>query len=86
MHICPALNRALSMTRPPCHIDRPRQPSPSCVTGPPETPLLRSFQALDPAFVEDQFSAVFDDLRIDEVKIGMIVHAGVARADGARLA
>tara|TARA_R110002073_G_scaffold139085_1_gene288987 strand:- start:3077 stop:3223 length:147 start_codon:yes stop_codon:yes gene_type:complete len=48
--------------------------------------LLRSFQALDPAFVEDQFSAVFDDLRIDEVKIGMIVHAGVARADGARLA
>jgi hydroxymethylpyrimidine/phosphomethylpyrimidine kinase len=47
---------------------------------------VRSFQALDPAFVADQIAAVFDDVRIDAVKIGMIANAGIAGAVAARLA
>jgi hydroxymethylpyrimidine/phosphomethylpyrimidine kinase len=34
----------------------------------------------DPAFVRAQLDAVFDDIRIDAVKIGMLANAGVARA------
>ena len=47
---------------------------------------VRSFQALDPAFVADQIDAVFDDVRIDAVKIGMIANAGIAGAVADRLA
>ncbi|MCI5112712.1 MAG: bifunctional hydroxymethylpyrimidine kinase/phosphomethylpyrimidine kinase [Marivita sp.] len=46
---------------------------------------VRSFQALDPAFVADQIDAVFDDVRIDAVKIGMIANAGIDRAVSDRL-
>ncbi|EAQ02640.1 Phosphomethylpyrimidine kinase [Pseudooceanicola batsensis HTCC2597] len=46
---------------------------------------VRSFQALDPAFVADQIDAVFDDVRIDAVKIGMIANAGIAQAVADRL-
>ena len=46
---------------------------------------VRSFQALDPAFVADQIDAVFDDVRIDAVKIGMIANAGIAGAVADRL-
>ena len=47
---------------------------------------VRSFQALDPAFVAGQIDAVFDDVRIDAVKIGMIANAGIAGAVADRLA
>lgn len=46
---------------------------------------VRSFVALEPAFVADQVDAVFEDLRIDAVKIGMIANAGIAEAVAARL-
>lgn len=41
---------------------------------------VRSFQALDPAFVAAQIDAVFDDVRVDAVKIGMIATAGIVDA------
>jgi hydroxymethylpyrimidine/phosphomethylpyrimidine kinase len=41
---------------------------------------VRAFQALDPAFVADQIDAVFDDVRVDVVKIGMVATAGIANA------
>lgn len=46
---------------------------------------VRSFVALDPAFVADQIDAVLDDVRIDAVKIGMIANAGIAEAVADRL-
>lgn len=46
---------------------------------------VRSFQALDPAFVGEQLDAVFDDVRVDAVKIGMIATAGIAEVVADRL-
>ncbi|MGF0131569.1 bifunctional hydroxymethylpyrimidine kinase/phosphomethylpyrimidine kinase, partial [Dietzia cinnamea] len=39
---------------------------------------VRRFVALEPAFVADQLAAVFDDVRVDAVKIGMVANAGIA--------
>lgn len=41
---------------------------------------VRSFQPLDPAFVADQIDAVFDDVTVSAVKIGMVATAGIAEA------
>lgn len=46
---------------------------------------VRSFVALDPAFVADQIDAVFDDVRVDAVKIGMVANAEIAAAIADRL-
>lgn len=46
---------------------------------------VRSFVALDPAFVADQIDAVLDDVRIDAVKIGMVANAGIAEVIASRL-
>jgi len=46
---------------------------------------VRSFVALDPAFVGDQIDAVFEDVRVDAVKIGMVADAGIAETIAARL-
>jgi hydroxymethylpyrimidine/phosphomethylpyrimidine kinase len=37
-------------------------------------------EAVSPGFVEDQIEAIFEDIRVDAVKIGMIANAGIARA------
>ena len=47
---------------------------------------VRSFVALDPAFVGEQIDAVFDDVRVDAVKIGMVANEGIARTIAERLA
>lgn len=47
---------------------------------------VRSFQAVDAGFVAAQIDAVFDDLRIDAVKIGMVATAKIAAAIADRLA
>ncbi|SPJ22677.1 bifunctional hydroxymethylpyrimidine kinase/phosphomethylpyrimidine kinase [Palleronia abyssalis] len=46
---------------------------------------VRSFVALEPDFVAAQIDAVFEDVRIDAVKIGMIANAGVADVVADRL-
>ncbi len=46
---------------------------------------MRGFTVVDPAFVAEQIDAVFDDLRIDAVKIGMVATAAVATAIAERL-
>ncbi|MDO1585447.1 bifunctional hydroxymethylpyrimidine kinase/phosphomethylpyrimidine kinase [Rhizobium oryzicola] len=46
---------------------------------------VRSFVALEPQFVAEQIDAVFDDVRIDAVKIGMVANAAIAEAIAARL-
>lgn len=46
---------------------------------------VRSFLALEPAFVADQIDAVFEDVRIDAVKIGMVANAGIAEVIAGRL-
>jgi hydroxymethylpyrimidine/phosphomethylpyrimidine kinase len=46
---------------------------------------VRSFVALEPAFVGDQIDAVLEDVRIDAVKIGMVANAGIAEAIAGRL-
>lgn len=46
---------------------------------------VRSFVALEPEFVADQIDAVFDDVRIDAVKIGMVANAQIAEAIADRL-
>lgn len=47
---------------------------------------VRAFQALDPAFVADQIDAVFEDVRVDVVKIGMVATAAIAQTIAERLA
>ncbi len=42
--------------------------------------------APEPAFVTAQLDAVFDDIRIDAVKIGMLANAAIVRAVAAALA
>jgi hydroxymethylpyrimidine/phosphomethylpyrimidine kinase len=46
---------------------------------------VRAFTVVAPEFVAAQIDAVFDDLRIDAVKIGMVATAAVARAIADRL-
>jgi hydroxymethylpyrimidine/phosphomethylpyrimidine kinase len=46
---------------------------------------VRSFQVVDPAFVADQIDAIFDDVRVDAVKIGMVATAAVATVIAERL-
>lgn len=46
---------------------------------------VRAFQPLDPGFVADQIDAVFDDVRVDVVKIGMVATADIANAIADRL-
>ncbi|AHI67888.1 bifunctional hydroxymethylpyrimidine kinase/phosphomethylpyrimidine kinase [Burkholderia thailandensis] len=46
---------------------------------------VRGFRALDPAFVADQIDAVFDDVAVHAVKIGMIATAPIAEAVAAAL-
>jgi hydroxymethylpyrimidine/phosphomethylpyrimidine kinase len=46
---------------------------------------VRSFVAMEPEFVAAQIDAVFEDVRVDAVKIGMVANAGIARAVAARL-
>lgn len=41
---------------------------------------VRSFKALDPEFVFDQLAAVFEDVRVDAVKIGMVANAAITHA------
>jgi len=41
---------------------------------------VRGFELLSPSFVADQVDAVFDDVRVDAVKIGMVGSAAVAEA------
>lgn len=47
---------------------------------------VRAFQPLDQGFVADQIDAVFDDVRVDVVKIGMVATAAIAKAIADRLA
>lgn len=46
---------------------------------------VRSFVALDPSFVGDQIDAVFDDVRVDAVKIGMVANARIVETIAQRL-
>lgn len=46
---------------------------------------VRAFVALDPAFVGDQIDAVFEDVRVDAVKIGMVATGGIAEVIAERL-
>lgn len=46
---------------------------------------VRSFAAMEPDFVAAQIDAVFEDIRVDAVKIGMVATAGIAQAIADRL-
>ncbi len=46
---------------------------------------VRSFQTVDPAFVAEQIEAIFADVRVDAVKIGMVATAEIAAAIADRL-
>ena len=46
---------------------------------------VRSYVALEPAFVSDQIDAVLEDVRIDAIKIGMVANARIAEAIAGRL-
>lgn len=46
---------------------------------------VRSFVPLDPSFVGEQIDAVFDDVRVDAVKIGMVANAAIAEVIAERL-
>ena len=46
---------------------------------------VRSFQTVDPAFVAEQIDAIFADVRVDAVKIGMVATAEIAAAIADRL-
>lgn len=47
---------------------------------------VRAFQALDASFVADQIDAVFEDIHVDAVKIGMVANAQIAKVIAERLA
>lgn len=47
---------------------------------------VRGFLAHSPDFVADQIDAIFEDITVDAVKVGMIGNAGVAEAVADRLA
>jgi hydroxymethylpyrimidine/phosphomethylpyrimidine kinase len=46
---------------------------------------VRSVRALEPAFVGEQIDAVFEDVRVDAVKIGMVADAAIAQVIAERL-
>jgi hydroxymethylpyrimidine/phosphomethylpyrimidine kinase len=46
---------------------------------------VRSFQTIDPGFVAEQIDAIFADVRVDAVKIGMVATAEIATAIADRL-
>jgi hydroxymethylpyrimidine/phosphomethylpyrimidine kinase len=46
---------------------------------------VRSFQVVDPAFVAQQIDAIFEDVRVDAVKIGMVATADIAGVIAERL-
>ncbi|MDK3019667.1 bifunctional hydroxymethylpyrimidine kinase/phosphomethylpyrimidine kinase [Pseudodonghicola flavimaris] len=46
---------------------------------------VRGVVTLEPDFVAAQIDAVFDDVRVDAVKIGMVANAGIIRAVADRL-
>jgi len=46
---------------------------------------VKSFQVVDPRFVADQIDAIFEDIRVDAVKIGMVATADIAAAIADRL-
>ncbi|ATI11125.1 bifunctional hydroxymethylpyrimidine kinase/phosphomethylpyrimidine kinase [Acetobacter pomorum] len=46
---------------------------------------VRSFVALDPQFVGEQIDSVFDDVRVDAVKIGMVPNSSIAEVIADRL-
>ncbi|NHC07638.1 bifunctional hydroxymethylpyrimidine kinase/phosphomethylpyrimidine kinase [Azonexus fungiphilus] len=46
---------------------------------------VRGFVVLDPAFVGEQIDAVFEDVRVDAVKIGMVANAALAEVIAGRL-
>jgi len=46
---------------------------------------VRAFVALEPEFVGAQIDAVFEDVRVDAVKIGMVANMGIARTIAERL-
>jgi hydroxymethylpyrimidine/phosphomethylpyrimidine kinase len=46
---------------------------------------VRAVQVIDPAFVADQIDAIFDDVRVDAVKIGMVATAAIATLVAERL-
>ncbi len=46
---------------------------------------VRSFQIVDPAFVAEQIDAIFADVRVDAVKIGMVATAEIVAAIADRL-
>lgn len=41
---------------------------------------VRGIVALEPEFVGEQLAAVFDDVRVDAIKIGMVANAGIVGA------
>ncbi len=46
---------------------------------------VRSFQLIEPAFVAAQIDAIFDDVRVDAVKIGMVASAEITWVIAERL-
>ena len=46
---------------------------------------VRSFQTVDAGFVAEQIDAIFTDVRVDAVKIGMVANAEIAAAVADRL-
>jgi hydroxymethylpyrimidine/phosphomethylpyrimidine kinase len=44
------------------------------------TRAVRAFTLMEPAFIADQIEAVFDDIRVDAVKVGMVGSAAIAEA------
>ena len=46
---------------------------------------VRGFVALEPGFVADQIDAVFEDVRVDAVKLGMMANAPIIEAVANRL-
>lgn len=49
------------------------------------TQRVRSFVPLDSSFVGEQIDAVFDDVRVDAVKIGMVANSAIAEVIAERL-
>jgi len=46
---------------------------------------VRSFVAMEPQFVADQINTVFEDIRVDAVKIGMVANTAIAEVIVERL-
>lgn len=46
---------------------------------------VRSFVTLEPSFIADQIDAVFEDVRVDAVKIGMVATAAIVEVIAQRL-